>query len=319
MQLSNEKLIELIKDNIFPIDHMEKLYLQNKPLMVKIIKGMMGIISSDFMDELLQECYIILCNCLKSYDLKQGNKFSTYFSNAIRWGIYEYTLSTGTKIKIPINLLGKVRKYKKLYATGETESNIIKALNISTSELKSIKNIAQSSVISLDTPLKNLDNVTVGESIPDNNSNFEDDVINSADDKIFYNLVKSILPERHFKVVKMIYWQGMTLVNISKILGVTSQYIAQLRVDALRKLRNNIRIINYRNEYRNVGVKEFNRTRTSSTELAALKRVEVEELLSKLKPDKNNPRVEKISPRVEDEPLYQRFMMAKNSVYIPTK
>lgn len=48
MQLSNEKLVELIQGNIFPIDHMERLYLQNKPLMVRIIKRMVGDVNSDY-------------------------------------------------------------------------------------------------------------------------------------------------------------------------------------------------------------------------------------------------------------------------------
>lgn len=67
--------------------------------MIAIIQQTLkGGASSELMAELLQECYIILCDCVKSYDLKQEVKFSSYFGNAIKWGIYKYTLSRDRKV-----------------------------------------------------------------------------------------------------------------------------------------------------------------------------------------------------------------------------
>lgn len=285
MQLSNERLVELVQNNIYPIEHLEALYTQNKGLMTTLIlKVFPNGVNTELMEELLQECYIILCDTVKNFDLKQDNKFNTYLGNAIRWGMYKYTLLNGIKIKIPINMLGKVNKYKKLYATGETESNIARALAISTSELKSIKNIAQSSVISLDTPLKNLDNVTVGESIPDNNSNFEDDVINRVDEGILYNLCKSILKPYEFEVVKFTYWYSLTQKEIGKKIGKSKGMVDNLKRSALARLGQDQRIKNYYEPYlyRHTGINEFKRTHTSSVEKYVLLKAEIEDLRKSL-------------------------------------
>lgn len=280
MQLSNERLVELVQNNIFLIDHMKRLYLQNKPLMVRIIKRMVGDANSDFINEMLQECYIILCDCVKSYDLKQDVKFNTYFGNHIRWGIYKYSLSTNTKINMPVNLRGKVIKYKRLLGAGETEQNIKQILKVTKSELETIKQIANSSVISLDTPVSGLDNVTVGECIQDKNSNFEDDVIQRCDDRVLYNLCRSVLKPLEFEVVKYTYWHNLTENEIGIKIGKSRGMVDQIKRSALRRLRQDQRINDYYEPYlyKHTGLTAFKNTHTSCVEKYVLLKMELENL-----------------------------------------
>lgn len=281
MGLSNEKLVELIQSNVFTVEHLQALYNQNKSLMIAIIqRTLKGGASIELMDELLQECYIILCDCVKKYDLKQSVKFSSFFSTAIKWGIYKYTALNGLKIKVPGYMISKVHKYKKLCVAGETERNIIKILDINAAELDTIKQVANSSVISLDTPL-NADegkNIAFGDTLVDESSAFEDNVINRVDDKILYNLCKSILKPDEFKVIKLRYWGNIPYKDIAKVTVKKYSQLRTIEYRALQKLRRSQRIRDYYEPYlyRHTGLNKFNRTHTSSVEEYVLRKLDIE-------------------------------------------
>jgi hypothetical protein len=92
------------------------------------------------------------------------------------------------------------------------------------------------------------------------------------------------LPERSKEVVEDIYYKGKTLEQCGNELNVSRERIRQIKSESFRQLRKNCvlrrKVDGYFNEYKHVGVKQFNNTRTSSVEWLAIKR---EQMLKKLK------------------------------------
>ena len=81
------------------------------------------------------------------------------------------------------------------------------------------------------------------------------------------------LDERRAYVLRAHYKDGAPFIEIGKYLGVAGSRAAQLKNEALRALRKDEELREYYNEfaYIHVGVKSFNSTWTSATELAAIK------------------------------------------------
>lgn len=181
---------------------------------------------------------------------------------------------------MPVNLRGKVIKYKRLLGAGETEQNIKQILKATQTELDTIKQIANSSVISLDTTVSCLDNVTVGECIQDKNSNFENDVIQRCDDRILFNLCRSVLKPLEFEVVKYTYWHNLTENEIGIKIGKSRGMVDQIKRSALRRLRQDQRINDYYEPYlyRHTGLTAFKNTHTSRVEKYVLLKMELENL-----------------------------------------
>jgi RNA polymerase sigma factor (sigma-70 family) len=255
--------------------------------MIAIIKQTLkGGAYTELMNELLQECYIILCSSVKMYDKSKNIRFSTYFSKAVKLGVYRYTLESGAKIKIPTYMVHLVHEYNKLTQESIPEQELLKALEVTPSQLELIKQAATSSVTSLNSPITASDGnkTECGELIADSKSDFTTEVIQAADEEILLNLCRSILNTDEFKIVKLRYWYNMSYADIEHRTGITKGMISSIRINALIKLRGSKKIKNYYEPYlyKHTGVSEFQRTFTSSVERYVLKKYEIEELTGKL-------------------------------------
>lgn len=126
------------------------------------------------------------------------------------------------------------------------------------------------------------DDTTVGELVPGN-----EDVEGSILDEIEMQELKRVLwpmvdalPEEEKVVIYSRYQECRTLKETGEKIGASQEQVRQMQYKALRKLgrdRNRRLLVFYLPEaiesvaYRHNGVVEFERTWTSSTELAALK------------------------------------------------
>ena len=87
------------------------------------------------------------------------------------------------------------------------------------------------------------------------------------------------LDQKQANVIKEIFIHKKTLTGIGKTLNVSTSYVGQIKNQALRNLRKmqKLREYYYDLAYHQISLKTFTRTRTSSTEFAAIKHMEAQE------------------------------------------
>lgn len=286
MDLSNEKLVEMIQSGIFPREHLEQLYIQNEPLIIKLIPSYLPNI-----DDLKQESYIVLCECAKKYDFKQGIKFNTYLGQAIMNMLSRYGYNNAP-VKMSAQMLSLAHKYSKLIGQGLDDDIISIKLGVNKKQLEDIKKAYISKdLISLDTPIKNAapdDNLTIADTIADDSAAFEDDIIERLDNSALWGVCKRRLSDIGYKVIYLHYKKGMPCTAIAKYLKMGYSTVIDIRRKSLRKLKGLEEVQAYNNYfYRHISLSQFRTTQTSTVENAVLKRLDIldkfgEKLLNEL-------------------------------------
>lgn len=147
--------------------------------------------------------------------------------------------------------------------------------------------------ISLDAPISDTEDLTLGDTLKDETSEELFDKIEF--DVIGESLWKEVekLPENERGVISEYYKINKSYNVIAEDLGVSTERVRQIKQKALRKLRKSSNIQEYGAEYfahKHTSLKAFNTTRTSSTEWAVLKVLSREEAVKNLtKPDIQKP------------------------------
>lgn len=283
----NEQLVLLIKGGIDTTDNMLQLWQQNQGFIWKIANIYKGY---EDIEDLRQQGYIGLCDAVQGYRPEENVPFINYAALWVRQSMKRYIESSGNVVKLPSHSWQKQIKYKKLLhdfalqvGREPTDWEICRYMGISYKELEGVKQAAQMSNIgSLDIHIGAEGDSTIGDFVQGN-----DDVESTVLDEIEKEELKEMLWSMVDKlqgnqpqVLRSLFQEGKTLKATGEEIGVTTERIRVIRQNALKELRKPSRkrmLIAYLPEameciaYRHNGVDEFNRTWTSSTELAALK------------------------------------------------
>lgn len=90
------------------------------------------------------------------------------------------------------------------------------------------------------------DSISLEDVLLDDDSSFEDSIINEIDYKIFYQIMSDILDERELEIVKMFYGLDDTDVYTQEVIAnrmhVSRQRVKQIYDKAMDKLKNSYRI-----------------------------------------------------------------------------
>lgn len=285
--MTNEQLVILIKDKINVSDNMLKLWQQNRGFIMKMANRYKGY---EDIEDLEQQGFIGLCNAVESYRPEEGVPFINYAAFWIKQSMTSYIGTCSSIVKISIQTRQNHRKYKKLMREFEmlvgrkpTDREICCYMGISHKELVDIRNSSRMEQIgSLDSYVGEDEDTTVGDLVPGH-----DDVESSVLDEIEMEELKHILwsmvdalPKEWKVVIRSRYQECRTLKETGKKIGATLEYVRKIQDKALKELgkpRNRHVLASYLPEtvasiaYRHNGVVEFERTWTSSTELAAFR------------------------------------------------
>ena len=284
--MENEQLVALIQSGVDIAENMLRLWQQNKGLIGKIA---LKYSAFEDIEDLKQQGYIGLCNAAESYRMDEGTKFSTYAVCWIRQSMERYIETYGSCVRLPSNQQQKIRKlrqiegqYLKMMGREPTEREMCRLLDMNMKQLQQLRGDAiKKDVKSLDTPLGEDAEISLGECIMDQRDNYAavlDDIQQEELRTVLWPLVDS-LGERSAKVLRSRYKEGRTLKETGELLGCCMQRAQSIERAALRTLRRPRYAKQLRpflpetvkaQAYRHNGVKEFNRTWTSSTERAAL-------------------------------------------------
>lgn len=85
--MDNEELVTAIRNGVDRQNNMERLYLQNKGVMLKIARKYAAFAD---IDDLMQEAYFALDNAVNTYDNTCGAKFTTYLSYHLKGAFFRF-------------------------------------------------------------------------------------------------------------------------------------------------------------------------------------------------------------------------------------
>ncbi len=223
-----------------------KIVKSNLRLVISIAKRYNNCNTYPFID-IIQDGNIGLMTAVDRYDPNRGYKFSTYATWWIKQSIMRTMAIQSRVIRLPVHLVDRVRKISICRAKlsselgrEPTEAEIANSVGISVEKLREVDSIVSSSdVVSLHTPIREEEDNTLADFIPDENNSVEEEYEKSELREMLDVLLKD-LTEREQAVIK--YRFGLdddkiyTLEEIGNILGVTRERIRQVESKALRKL-----------------------------------------------------------------------------------
>lgn len=221
----------------------------NLRLVVSVAKRYCGC-GLSFMD-LIQEGNIGLMRAAEKYDAERGFRFSTLATWWIRQAISRALTDNSRTIRIPANvteLIGKIKKIS-LPMTQElgrtpTEEELSVALEVDKEKIHIAMEMMHS-ISSLDVPVGEDDETTVGDMVADNDSeNPYNEIFKEVNKEIIRNVFET-LTEREANILKMRFGletdKPNTLEEIGESYGISKERVRQIETKALRKLRHPVR------------------------------------------------------------------------------
>lgn len=278
--MTNEQLVELIKNGENVAENTLQLWKQNKNLIGKMAMKYRGYAE---IDDLTQEGFIGLCNAADHYEPNKEVLFSTYATFWIKQAMCRYIFNCTSAIRLPKYAQSEVQQYrkikadyKKVYGIEPTDEEIRGLLGVSLRKYEDIKkNDYISYLHSFSEPIAGDKEILLGDSLA-SDQNLEEEVSKNADTAaISLELWQAVdnLSNDMASVINMRYKDGLTVKEVAEYDGFTQGKVRRTEEKALITLSRNNSLAEYYNQYlslRHVGVREFNRTWTSSVEGAVL-------------------------------------------------
>jgi RNA polymerase sigma factor for flagellar operon FliA len=228
----------------------ERLIIHYSPL-VKYVAGRVGVGLPSNVEHADLVSYGIfgLIDAIDKYDLDRSIKFETYAISRIRGAIIDELRSIDW---IPRSVRSKAREVERAYAALEaelhrapTDSEVADRLGIPLSDLQQIfSKVSYVNVVALDELLnvggERGDKLSLLDTLEDPKAEDPVEAFESEETKFLLSRAINQLPEREKIVVTLYYYEGLTLAEIGKVLGVTESRICQMHTKAVMQLRGKL-------------------------------------------------------------------------------
>lgn len=223
----------------------EKMITANLRLVVKIAQQYANIGLS--LLDLINEGNIGLMKAVERFDPSKGGKLSTYGSWWIKQSIKRALANQSKTIRLPVHMVDRVMQMRRTSAElserlgrDPTDEELASEMNLPISRVAHLKSVSKKPA-SLDSPLGEDENSTLGEVVADDNAINPFEQLQSKSLIGDVNIVLAMLDPREADIIRLRFGlegrDPLTLEQVGAKIGVTRERVRQLQEQALRQLR----------------------------------------------------------------------------------
>ena len=271
---------------------LEDLYKQNKGLIETVIRKYSTIAD---LDDLRQESFFAIRQAAALWDHSKGGNFATYCAYWIRQGACRYIYNTSGTIRTPIHIKNRIGRYNRIvnayrvqFGRDPSQLELCYALDLKPHQLEDLRrDILTLHTRSASEPVGEDGEDTLQDFLKDDHDQIDDIIERIHREELHSAIEKELeeIPEREATVIRKRYFEGMTLKEAGKHIGVTPERVRQLEARALRKLRRpqaarrlNVYFTDggaYSAGLRGTGLTSFKNSQSSSQERAIIRLEEI--------------------------------------------